>query len=261
MNYCHAHPNIRFSSLIGLVLLSILLISGCAGDEESKQVLQINIRSNRVDAQTSSRNVYAVYNTAPDPMIPPTATVQSTPTPTPMPMQPTSTPVWATAVAVVAPTPTPLMIPLGRPERIVIPAVGVDTKVNPVYSQENQIGDQWFQHWNTTAYAAGFHEGSALLGQPGNTVLSGHNNIDGAVFRNLYQIQPGAVISLYAAGFRYDYVVEDQFIVREAGASVEQRLQNATWISTTIDERITLVSCWPPDGNDYRVIVVAKPQR
>jgi sortase (surface protein transpeptidase) len=249
-----AHQNYRI--WIALILF-VLLLSGCAGDEESKQVLQINIRSNRVDAQTSSRNVYAVYNSAPETRIPPTPTVQSTPTP----VQATSTPVLATVAAVVAPTPTPLLVPLGRPERIVIPSVGVDTKVNPVYSQENQVGDRWFQHWDTTAYAAGFHEGSALLGQMGNTVLSGHNNIDGAVFRNLYQVQPGAVISLYAAGFRYDYVVEDQFIVREAGATVEQRLQNATWISTTIDERLTLVSCWPPDGNDYRVIVVAKPRR
>ncbi|MEZ4639863.1 MAG: sortase [Caldilineaceae bacterium] len=61
-----------------------------------------------------------------------------------------------------------------------------------VYSKENQVGGLWFENWNTAAYAAGYHEGSALLGQAGNTVISGHNNIDGAVFQNLYQIQPGA---------------------------------------------------------------------
>lgn len=258
MNHRNPHPIARFPSLIGLVLLSILLISGCAGDEESKPVLQINIRANRVEAQSASRNVYAVYSPPAESAFSSTAAAE--PTPTSTSPAPTATPIPVAPSQAVLPTPTPPLIPLGRPERVVIPSVGVDVEVKPVGAQQNLVGDQWFQRWNTTAYAAGYHEGSALLGQPGNTVISGHNNIDGAVFRNLYQIQPGALIALYAGGFRYDYIVEEQFIVREAGASVEQRLQNATWISTTIDERITLVSCWPPEGNDYRVIVVAKPQ-
>jgi sortase A len=260
MNHCHPYPLVRFSSLILLVFLSILLVSGCAGNEDSKQVLKINIRANRVEAQTSSSNLYAVYHTPGDPFVQPTPTVVTPSTPTPTP-HPTPSLLHVVPADLVMPAPTPLLVPLGRPERIVIPALGVDTEIKPVYAQQNQMGDQWFQRWDTAAYAAGFHEGSALLGQAGNTVISGHNNIDGAVFRNLYQIQAGELISLYANGFRYDYVVEDHFVVREAGASVEQRLQNATWISTTIDERITLVSCWPPDGNDYRVIVVARPQR
>lgn len=259
MNHCYSYPIVRFSSLIGLVFLSILLVSGCADREEPKPVLQISIRANRVDAQGSSRNLYAAYHSPMDQMIQPAPTVQSTSTPIPTPT--TAIADFSIPRALVMSTPTPLLIPIGRPERIVIPTVGVDTEIKPVWAQQNQAGGQWFQQWNTSAYAAGYHEGSALLGQPGNTVISGHNNIDGAVFRNLYQLQPGASLLIYANGFRYDYIVEDQFIVREAGAPLEQRLQNATWISTTIDERITLVSCWPPDGNDYRVIVVAKPQR
>ena len=110
----------------------------------------------------------------------------------------------------------------------------MDTDVQTVESQASQIGNQWFENWKTAAFAAGFHSSSALLGQAGNTVISGHNNIDGAVFRDLYQIQPGEIVQLYANGFRYDYIVEDQFIIRERGVPLEQRVQNASWIRTTI---------------------------
>lgn len=239
------------------LILFVLILSGCAGQDESKPVIQINVRSNRVEAQTTPRNVYAVNPALPAGVMP---------TATPLPTH-TSTP-DATVVTIPTATPTPtppvviqsvISVPIGRPERIVLPEAAIDTEIIPVYSQENQVGDLWFENWDTAAYAAGYHEGSALLGQAGNTVISGHNNIDGSVFQNLYQVQPGAEIYLYAKGYRYDYVVEDAFVVHEMNASIEQRVQNASWISTTIDERVTLVSCWPPDGNAYRVIVIARP--
>lgn len=238
------------------LILFMLLLSGCSAQDESKPVIQINVRANRVDAQTTSNNVYAVNPAAPQ-GVPPTATPIPTSTPTPegevVILLPTATP-----TARVIPEPV-ISVPIGRPERIVVPEAAIDTEIMSVYSSENQVGGLWFENWSTAAYAAGYHEGSALLGQAGNTVISGHNNIDGAVFQNLYQIQPGAEIYLYAKGYRYDYVVEDAFVVHEMGASIEQRVQNASWIRPTIDERVTLVSCWPPDGNAYRVIVIARP--
>lgn len=238
--------------LLGMVLL---LLAGCSKEDDSKQVIRISIRPNRVAAQQANtpNNLYIVAKPTPRP-------VQSKPMPTASPMRVALVMPTPERIRLV-PTPTPPLVPLGRPERIVIPSVGIDTGIESVYRQQSQVGDRWFQNWSTAAYAAGYHESSALLGQPGNTVISGHNNIDGAVFQDLYQVQPGETIQLYANGFRYDYVVEDQFIVSESGAPLEQRLQNATWIGTTIDERVTLVSCWPPDGNAYRVIVVAKPVR
>lgn len=232
-----------------LVLLTLIL-SGCGqGNEAEKPVFHVSIRSNRVEAQTQATNLYTA-----NPGSPP----QLAPTPTPaVQLLPAATPAAPTA-APRLPAPTAPTI-YRRPDRIVIPAIEVDAPVEPVHAQPDQVGNQWFQYWNTAAHAAGYHEGSALLGQPGNTVISGHNNIDGAIFRSLHLLKPGAEISLYADGYRYTYIVEDQFVVHESGVSIEQRLQNATWIGTTIDERITLVSCWPPDGNSHRVIVVAKP--
>ncbi len=239
------------------LILFVLFLSGCSSQDESKSVFKINVRSSRVEAQSTSYNLYAANAAAPR-GLPATATPLPPNTPTPAPdaladAMPTETPPTKSLA------PQPIAVPIGRPERIVVPAVAIDTDIVPVYSQENQMGNVWFQNWSTASYAAGYHEGSALLGQDGNTVISGHNNIEGSVFGNLYQIQPGAEIYLYAHGYRYDYIVEDAFIVSEMGAPLEQRLQNASWIGTTIDERVTLVSCWPPEGNAYRVIVVARP--
>ncbi|MCL4832967.1 MAG: sortase [Caldilineaceae bacterium] len=244
------------------VLLVALLLSGCSTGD-SKQVIRVRVRSNRVEAQSPQNqfrsDIYA-------PGLLPTAT----------PLAPATPPPTATAAAQVenrevpppptpvlpprpTPTPAPIVVPIGRPDRIVIPSIQVDTQVLTVESQPSQIGNQWFDNWQTAAFAAGFHDSSALLGQEGNTVISGHNNIDGSVFQDLYQLQPGEIVQLYAGGYRYDYVIEDQFIVRERDVPVEQRVQNASWIRTTVDERVTLVSCWPPTGNEFRVIVVARP--
>ncbi len=237
------------SFLILTVVLAVLFLAGCAGSKE-KTVVRIRVRSNRVEAQEPS-NQFSEY----EPTATPTAT--ATPQSTDLEIEVSST--QGTSLEPATPTPTPLALPLGRPDRIVIPSIDVETEVVPVYPKTNQIEDRWFQDWQTASYAAGYHEGTALLGQSGNTVISGHNNIEGAVFQNLYLIEPGARVSLYSEGFRYDYTVVDRFVLREKGAPVAQRLQNASWIRTTLDERLTLVSCWPPDGNDYRVIVVAKP--
>lgn len=253
-----AKQRARQSRLILLFLALVLTLAGCSSGE-SKQVIKIRVRSNRVEAQPP-QNKFNPQAFAATPVATPTAT--PTPSPVARAEQPQSQPEETAPAAHSLPptaTPQPLVMPIGRPERIVIPSLGVDTDVREVDAITSQIGNQWFENWQTVAYAAGFHNSSALLGQAGNTVISGHNNIDGAVFQDLYQLQPGEVVQLYADGYRYDYIVEDQFILREQGVPLEQRVQNATWIRATVDERITLVSCWPPTGNEYRVIVVAKP--
>ncbi len=239
------------SNLLPFLLLMVLLLAGCSSNES--KVIQIRVRPAQVEAQ-SARNQFDAQALAPTPSATPTAALVE--------IAEESTPTALPDIQLPPPTlsePEPLQIPIGRPERIVIPSIEVDTTVQTVDSQADQVGSQWFESWQTADFAAGFHDSSALLGQAGNTVISGHNNIQGSVFQNLYQLQPGEVIQVYANGYRYDYIVEDQFILREQNVSMEQRVQNASWIRTTVDERITLVSCWPPTGNEFRVIVVARP--
>lgn len=250
------HPQRILFLILALMALGLTACGSQSTDaDQEKPVIEIRIRSNRVDAQTNSVNFYSAYAVQPSPTPRPLPT--STPTPVLGEASPAAT---AQALALIPRvTPTPLSLMMGRPDRIVLPGVGIDTSVVSVYASQSQVGNRWFQDWSTADFSAGFHETSAILGRPGNTVISGHNNIGGSVFRDLYMVQPGDTIQVYSDGYRFDYIVEEQFIVREAGVSMEQRMQNASWIQPTIDERVTLVSCWPPEGNSHRVIVVAKP--
>lgn len=145
------------------------------------------------------------------------------------------------------------------PLRITAPSIELDAPVRPMAWRNVQRGGVLITEWSIPADAAGYQVGSAFPGQPGNTVLSGHNNIEGRVFENLWRLAPGDWIYLYTAEDEFQYIVEDSFLLRELGASLEQRYQNARWIGPTDDERLTLVTCWPPTGNAYRLIVVAKP--
>lgn len=148
------------------------------------------------------------------------------------------------------------------PDRLVIPSIGLDTPVVEVGWEARLVnGENVGNVWQTASHAAGYLQGSTPLGQVGNLVLSGHNNIDGAVFRNLHEIEPMAWIFAYADGRRYAYVVEERFIVAEANAAPAQRRDNLKWISPTPDERLTLLTCYPPWSNTHRTIVLARPMR
>ena len=156
------------------------------------------------------------------------------------------------------PEPTPAPLP---PRRIVIPSVKIDTPVVDV-GWEARVIDNASEgnEWQTADYAAGFHKLSAMPGQAGNTVISGHNNTRGAVFRDLYEVQIGDRVYVYnEIGHLFVYEVVESFVVREEGATDEERRNNTHWIRGTPDIRLTLVSCFPPWSNTHRVIVVAFP--
>jgi sortase A len=158
------------------------------------------------------------------------------------------------ADALAAPAPGAL------PDRFVLPAIDVDIPVVELgWSQKSDQAGQTFSAWDEADFAAGWHKNSALPGQAGNVVLSGHNNIKGAVFRELDQLQRGDVAILYVGDTPYEYAVDQVMIVPEASATLEQRKVNAQWIQPTGDDRLTLVSCWPRDDNTHRIIVVARP--
>ena len=66
-------------------------------------------------------------------------------------------------------------------------------------------------------------------------------------------------IHIDAGDDRHVYEVEANFVVQEEGASTENRAHNAQWIGPTPDERLTLVTCFPPWSNTHRTIVIARP--
>ncbi len=156
------------------------------------------------------------------------------------------------------PTPTPLRGWI--PQRIVIPAIRLDAPVVPVGFQEIRIGDQTVRVWETpNFFAAGWHRTSAPLGVPGNTVLNGHHNIYGEVFRDLVRLKPGDRVLVHSEGRAFAYEVQEKHLLPERGRPLPERLANARWIQPTPDERLTLITCWPYTSNTHRLIVIARP--
>lgn len=196
-----------------------------------------------------------------------TARVSSITSPTVLSSINSTTTVTAPVHIVSTPSPhlpfTPItVIPAhSPPERISAPNIGLDAPVSRTkWTVVNHEGQQT-STWVVPDNAAGWHENSNLPGHGGNIVLSGHHNLGVEVFRNLIDLKQGNEIILEADGRSYHYMVTDRFILPERNVSEEQRSQNAQWIMQTVDEQVTLVTCWPYNDNTHRLIVVAKPMR
>ncbi len=196
-------------------------------------------------AARASKPVSVTSSNTPEPTR--TRTLAPTPTPsptaTPAPIEPTMT---ATAVL--------------TPSRIVIPSVGID---GPVVASSLEIvegGGVPEPSWVVPeATDAGWHDTSAPLGAPGNTVINGHNWPQDGIFRQLYTVEPGALVVLYSGETAFAYVVIEAVIVKEAGQEIEVRQANARRLLPTEDERLTIVTCHPYGSTRDRLIVTAVP--
>ena len=147
-----------------------------------------------------------------------------------------------------------------KPLRLVIPAINMDAPVVPAESSFVTVMGKKFQQWDApNKYAAGWHLDSAKLGESGNTVLNGHNNIYGEVFAHLEDLKPGDIIQVYGEKHLFSYRIANVMILPEKYENLDVRSQNAQWIMPSKDERLTLVSCWPYNNNTHRLIVVASP--
>lgn len=104
------------------------------------------------------------------------------------PLQPTPAP-----VAVQPEPPRDL-----RPTHVTIPAAGVDSNIVEVFVQDGA--------WQVADYAVGYHHGTGRAGQ-NNMVLAGHQGLRGGVFRQLARLKPGDLITIDAAGERFEYRV------------------------------------------------------
>ena len=144
--------------------------------------------------------------------------------------------------------------------RLFIPSLEVDAPIQPVGLISQLVGDKPIQQWSVPdEYAVGWHNTSALPGQPGNTVLNGHNNVHGAVFRDLADLALGEQIILYHNHRSYVYEITQRELLEERGQPLRVRNWNARWILPTSDERLTIVTCWPNTTNSHRLVVIAQP--
>jgi len=183
----------------------------------------------------------------------PTVTSSAVPAPVVLPDNNAAQDSVMTTPATAQPAPIITGIP---PVRIVIPAIGLDAPVQTV---------GWHLDKGTSVWdvpdrrAAGWLKTSAPAGQSGNTVLDGHHNIKGEVFKQLIDLKPGDRIDLYAGSAIYRYATTEKHILPDRDQPMAVRIGNAKWIQPTDDERLTLVTCWPYTNNTHRLIIVARP--
>jgi sortase A len=146
------------------------------------------------------------------------------------------------------------------PNRLVIPALKLDAPVVSVHYKDIESGGTVYHQWRVPAgFAAGWQDTSALLGRAGNTVLNGHHNAHGMVFKDLVKLQEGDLIQVYGGGWKQTFEVAAKLLLPERGQPLDTRLDNARWMEASDDQRLTLVTCWPSESNTHRVIIVAFP--
>ena len=205
--------------------------------ELSSALVSPTLSKTSIPRATPSRQIPSPTGTEPAPSLSPTSARQ------PTDVEPTATPT-------IPPATSP-------PTRIVVPSIELDAPV--VALGWHLVDDSGKTAWDDPRAAAGWLKNTALPGRGSNVVLAGHHNVRGEVFRYLVDVRVGDAVYLMAEGITYNYRVAERFILPEKHASAEQKEQNALWIAPTIDERLTLVTCWPYGGNAHRLIVVAKP--
>jgi LPXTG-site transpeptidase (sortase) family protein len=147
------------------------------------------------------------------------------------------------------------------PDRLVIDSISLDAPIVPTKIKKiDYQGQPYYQWLAPNKPAVGWHDASALLGLPGNTVLNGHHNAYGEVFKDLVNVQEGDLIKVYSGKNVFRYRVALAMLLPERFKSLTVRLDNARWILPTEDERLTLITCWPYESNTHRVIIVALPE-
>jgi sortase A len=133
----------------------------------------------------------------------------------------------------------PPLIPTQGPTQalqIVIPAIDVNARVVQ--------GDGWEQ----LKKGVGQHIGTADPGQPGNLVLSAHNDIFGEIFRRLDELAPGDEVQIYTASQVFTYVVTGAKLVEPTEVSVMDATPHAS---------LTLISCYPYRVDTQRIVISA----
>jgi LPXTG-site transpeptidase (sortase) family protein len=197
-----------------------------------------------------------------------TATASPTLAPTFTPTASPTAPVVILETAPVTPIPEPALptpVSVTRPPadspptRLVIPKITIDIPVLPVGIKtiRERTGSRVI--WADVPNAGGFHQTSAYPGHPGNTVINGHRDIQGSVFRHLDKVKAGDQILIYVGEEAYPYQVSETLVVPETFASTEQRADNLRLIGNMPEERLTLITCTPVGLATHRLLVIARP--
>jgi len=135
----------------------------------------------------------------------------------------------------------------------VSPGKAVDKSINRIIIPDIKLDAQLFDDVGKLDHGVVF-SGAINLGEKTNTVVEGHNIAkDGPLFSLLYLVQPGSEVIIDWQGKRFAYRVKEKTIIKPAA--------KGDFIKATKDERLTLVTCYPPTSTAMRLIVIAKPTK
>jgi sortase A len=126
--------------------------------------------------------------------------------------------------------------------QISIPRIGINNA--PVYDRGTDAKGVMLI---APGYTVTHYSFSAAFGT-GNTVLYGHDDIQGNIFGHLYDLNPGDLIQITTAGQAQTYRVTGHQIVAPTTVSV---------LAPTGDVRLTIITCWPFNVDTKRWIVTA----
>ncbi len=258
-----------------LIVLGILILLGVAGAWGWEQWQAKQLRD-----QLQAEPVAAAASLPVPPTVSPVTQAPPTIAPASATPAPVATGVPPTATVAQAPTATstPTPLPGTAPVRLQIPDLKLDVPVVDMAWTVVSTADGPSTDWQIPENAAGRAVDSALLGQPDNLGLSGHNNIYGQVFRPISLSWPdkdfervdaytdrahildGRQIRLLGAdGRQFDYVITAFYRLKDSGVPQEQRVANARYMAPTGRAQLTLITCWPPWSNTHRLVVLADP--
>jgi LPXTG-site transpeptidase (sortase) family protein len=138
------------------------------------------------------------------------------------------------AGSIIVEAPPPESVSIGQIE---IPSIGVDwTVVEGVTRNDLRTG-------------AGHMPDTALPGQPGNAVISGHRTTYGAPFHNLGKAKKGDLITVTTASGSHVYQIVEKRIVEP----------NETWVTGQWEGAwLTLTTCHPKFSSSERLVVFAR---
>lgn len=135
------------------------------------------------------------------------------------------------------------------PTRIVVPSAAVDAPISEV----GVVVVNGHAKWETAWRAAGHHIDSALPGQPGNMVITGHVSVADrknlAVFSQLNNVAAGDIVEVYAGDEVFRYSVDRVVVVPPSAVKLLRSNSGST---------VTLVTCTNDLKN--RLVVTATLQ-
>lgn len=102
--------------------------------------------------------------------------------------------------------------------------------------------------WEQLKKGVGQHPGTPNPGEPGNLVLSAHNDVFGELFRHLDQLKPGDEILVQTQQKTYTYIVRQTQYVEPTQVEV---------MAQTREPVVTLISCYPYMVDNQRIVVTA----